>query len=83
MSARANAPLRGEPEATGKARPGLALHGYGEDVWDLEGCLPAPPPGPGQVGCDSVASAASVGLGRPPSWRTRLVSEQGSQLPIH
>lgn len=62
-------PWEGSQRQLEKARPGLALHGCGEDVRDLEGCLPAPPPGPGQVGCESVASAASVGPGRSPSWQ--------------
>ena len=35
-------PWEGSQRQLETARLSLALHGCGEDVWDLEGCLPAP-----------------------------------------
>ena len=42
MSAKENAPWEGSQRQLGTARPSLALHGCGKEVWDLEGCPPAP-----------------------------------------
>ena len=68
----------------GKAWPGLVLHRCGEDVWGLGACCQLLCPGPVEV--ESV-----MGPSAQPQWTwlalelacAKLVSERGSQLPIH